>query len=62
MLSPLPLPLLCSLFQTLWFDLHQRLSDSESAACTVSLPCPTELSGGERGLAPWALGLTCLCV
>lgn len=27
-------------FQTLWFDLHQRLSDSESTACTVSVwPC-----------------------
>lgn len=23
--------------QTLWFDLHQRLSDSESTACTVSM-------------------------
>lgn len=26
--------------QTLWFDLHQRLSDSESTACAVSMwPC-----------------------
>lgn len=33
-------PLCCLLpfSQTLWFDLHQRLSDSESTACTVSVP------------------------
>lgn len=40
---------LCCLFpfsQTLWFDLHQRLSDSESTACTVSMP----------DHHPWVLG------
>ncbi|KFM05834.1 N-terminal EF-hand calcium-binding protein 2, partial [Aptenodytes forsteri] len=34
--------------KTLWFDLHQRLSDSESTACTVRVP----------GHHPWGAGVS----
>lgn len=37
--------------QTLWFDLHQRLSDSESTACTVRVP----------GHHPWGAGVSLQC-
>ncbi|KFW75864.1 N-terminal EF-hand calcium-binding protein 2, partial [Manacus vitellinus] len=34
--------------KTLWFDLHQRLSDSESSACTVTVAAGAEGAGMPR--------------
>lgn len=47
-------------FQTLWFDLHQRLSDSESTACTVSVwPCWPHHH--PRGVPAWGQGCHRIC-
>lgn len=47
-------------FQTLWFDLHQRLSDSESTACTVSVwPCWPHHH--PRGVPAWGQGCHRMC-
>ncbi|KFR01632.1 N-terminal EF-hand calcium-binding protein 2, partial [Nipponia nippon] len=50
--------------KTLWFDLHQRLSDSESTACTVRVPGhhPPQGAGVSLQRMPHGSGLTHLPV
>ncbi|NXN13554.1 NECA2 protein, partial [Indicator maculatus] len=43
--------------KTLWFDLHQRLSDSESTACTYLLLVRDEMTVSHKHLSQTPLGL-----
>ncbi|KAI6077568.1 N-terminal EF-hand calcium-binding protein 2 [Aix galericulata] len=44
-------------FQTLWFDLHQRLSDSESTACTYLLLVRDEMTVSHKHLGEFCSSL-----